>query len=170
MSKRDLFISLATQEVLYGKTTEYKYPNGTIPGYTRRPSNEELDKYFKAGGVAGYSPTVHWCGIFQVYLMQKAGVLCRWEYSQILNNLYDDPGLEITSGREAQTGLQVGDVVKVRPAQHHLMVLDPVSKGFIRGVEGNAGGLENPLLAINYMGNRDKNVVEEIQWRYRILN
>jgi len=169
MSKRDLFISLATQEVYRGQTAEYKYPNGTVPGYTRVPSKEELNAYFKAGGVAGYSPAVHWCGIFQVYLMQKAGVLCRWANYEISNNVYDDPGLEITTSKEAQQGLQTGDVVKVRLNQHHLMVLDPVSKGFIRGIEGNAGGLERPLLAINYRGNSDSNVVEEIQYRFRII-
>jgi hypothetical protein len=168
MSKRELFISLANQEVYRGQMSEYKYPN-SIPGYTRVPTKDELNAYFRAGGVAGYAPTVHWCGIFQVYLLQKAGVLCRWAYSEICNNLYDDPGLEITTGKDAQSGLQIGDVVKVRPDQHHLMVLDPVSKGFIRGVEGNAGGLKYPMLAINYMGNSDKNVVEEIQYRYRIV-
>ena len=168
MSKRDLFISLATQEVYRGQTAEYKYRN-SIPGYTRVPTKEELNAYFIAGGAAGYDPAVHWCGIFQVYMMQKAGVFCRWAYGEILNNVYDDPGLEITTDKVAQTGLQIGDVVKVQKNQHHLMVLDPVSKGFIRGIEGNAGGLKYPMLAINWMGNSGSNVVEEIQYRYRIV-
>jgi hypothetical protein len=168
MSKLDLFISYATTEVYHGKTTEYKYPGGTVPGFTRVPSKEELNGYFKAGGAAGYDPTVHWCGIFQVYLMQKAGVLCHWDRA-IVNNLYDED-LEIVSGADAQTGLRVGDVVRVKKNQHHLLVLDAVSRGFIRGIEGNAGGLKYPMLAINYMGNAASNVVEEIQFRYRIVN
>lgn len=167
MSKRDIYISYANSEVLYGKTTEYKYPEGTIPGYTRVPSKEELDNYFKAGGAPGYDPSVHWCGIFQVYLLKKAGVLCHWDQA-ILNDIYDED-LEIVSGEAAKTGLQVGDIVRVRQNQHHLMVLDPVSKGFIRGIEGNAGGLKYPMLAINYMGNANSNIVEEIEWRYRVV-
>jgi hypothetical protein len=167
MSKRDLFISYANSEVYHGKTTEYKYPGGTIPGFTRVPSKDELNAYFTAGGAAGYDPSIHWCGIFQVYLLKKAGVLCRWDRA-ILNDIYDED-LEITSGPAAQTGLQVGDIVRVRQNQHHLMVLDPVSKGFIRGIEGNAGGLKYPTLAINWMGNAKSNIVEEIEWRYRIV-
>lgn len=166
MSKRDLFIQYATSEVLYGKTTEYKYPNGTIPGYTRAPSKDELNKYFMAAG-SGYDPAVHWCGIFQVYLLQKAGIACRWDRA-IVNELYYDD-LEIVSGEAAQTGLQIGDIVRVKQNQHHLMVLDPVSKGFMRGVEGNAGGLQHPTLAINWFGNVKSNVVEEIQHRYRVI-
>lgn len=167
MSKRDLFITLATQEVLYGKTTEYKYPAGTIPGFTRPPSKEELNGYFKAAGAGGYDPTVHWCGIFQVYLLKKANVTCYWQQA-ICQTIYDED-LEIVSGKEAQTGLQVGDIVRVERNQHHLMVLEPVSKGFIRGIEGNAGGLKHPLVAMNWMGNTGSNVVEQIQWRYRIV-
>ena len=167
MSKRELFIQYATNEVLYGKTAEYKYPNGSIPGYTRTPSKEELNKYFQAAGVAKYDPTVHWCGIFQVYLLQKVGISCHWDRA-IVNDLYYDD-LEIVSGKDAQTNLQIGDIVRVQRNQHHLMVLDPVSKGFIRGVEGNAGGLQYPTLAINWFGNAKSNVVEEIQHRYRIV-
>ena len=167
MSKRELFIQYATNEVLYGQTTEYKYPNGTIPGYTRTPSNDELNNYFQAAGVAKYDPAVHWCGIFQVYLLQKAGVARQWDRA-IVNELYYDD-LEIVSGKEAQTGLEIGDIVRVRQNQHHLMILDPVSKGFMRGVEGNAGGLRYPTLAINWFGNAKSNVVEEIQHRYRII-
>jgi hypothetical protein len=168
MSKRDIFINYAAGEVYHGKMTEYKYPNGTIPGYTREPSKTELNAYFQAGGAAGYSPTVHWCGIFQVYLLKKAGVLCHWD-REILNDLYEED-LEITSGEAAKSGLLVGDIVRVQRNQHHLMVLDPASKGFIRGIEGNAGGLKYPMLAINYMGNAKSNIVEEIQFRYRIVN
>ena len=99
--------------------------------------------------------------------MKKAGVLCHWDRA-ILNDLYDED-LEIVSGEAAKTGLQVGDIVRVRQNQHHLMVLDPASKGFIRGVEGNAGGLRYPTLAINWMGNAKSNIVEEIEWRYRVI-
>jgi len=167
MSKRELFIQYATSEVLYGKTTEYKYPNGSIPGYTRVPSSEELNKYFQAADVAQYDPAVHWCGIFQVYLLQKAGVTCQWDRA-IANKLYYDD-LEIVSGEQAKTGLQIGDIVRVKHNEHHLMVLDPVSKGFIRGVEGNAGGLQYPTLAMNWFGNAKSNIVEEIQHRYRVI-
>ena len=167
MSKRELFIQYATNEVLYGTTTEYKSANGSVPGYTRTPSKDELNKYFQAAGVAGYDPAIHWCGIFQVYLLKKAGISCHWD-REIANDLYYDD-LEIVSGKEAQTGLQAGDIVRVQKNQHHLMVLEPVSKGFVRGVEGNAGGLKYPTLAINWVGNANSNVVEEIQFRYRIV-
>src|SRR5215204_2965443 len=100
MSKRDLFINYATTEVYHGNMTEYKYPNGTIPGYTREPSKAELNAYFKAADATAYSPTVHWCGVFQVFLLKKAGVSCHWDRA-ILNDLYEED-LEITSGAAAQ--------------------------------------------------------------------
>ena|GEM_PF-1197527 len=166
MSKLDVFYWYATCEVYHGGTTEWKQ-NGSIPGHTRVPSKEELDKYFKAGGVAGYDKNVHWCGIFQTYLLQKSGIACHWA-----REIVDDSGgkdLEIVSGEAAKKGLAVGDIVKVSHAQHHFMVLDAVTSGYIRSIEGNAGGLKYPLLAANWMGNAKHNVVADIQYRYRVI-
>jgi len=164
VNKLDAFYWLATCEVYHGGTQETK---GNIPGHIRVPSKEELNKYFKAGGVSGYNKTTHWCGIFQVYLLKSAGVACHWE-----REIVDDSGgkdLEIVSGEAAKKGLAVGDIVKVSHAQHHFMILEAVTKGYIRSIEGNAGGLEHPLLAANWMGNAKHNVVENIQFRYRVI-
>jgi len=50
------------------------------------------------------------------------------------------------------------------------MVLEPVTKGFIPGIEGNAGGKDSPLIAAFWMGNVRHNIVEEIQWWYRVIS
>jgi hypothetical protein len=164
VSKLDVFYWYATCEVYHGGTTEWKQSGG-IPGQTRVPSKEELNNYFKAASVAGYDKSVHWCGIFQIYLLKKAGVICHWDRAIVS----DGNDLEIVSGEDAKKGLAVGDIVKVSHAQHHLMVLEPVIKGYIRSIEGNAGGLAYPMLAANWMGNAKHNVVEDIQFRYRVV-
>jgi hypothetical protein len=165
MSKFDSYIWWANYEAYHGKVQTAG--RRSDPGFLRVPSKEELKNYMIAGGASGYDPTVHWCGIFQTYLLLKAGVACHWDRA-----IVDDSGgreLEVVSGTEAQKGLQCGDIVRVSHAQHHLMVLEPVTKGFIRSIEGNAGGLDHPLIAAYWMGNARHNTVETIQFRYRVI-
>lgn len=160
MSKLDSFIWNATIEAYCGKLV----PWGT--GIIRRPSKEELNKYFIAATGTPYDKTVHWCGIFQVYLLKKAGVACGWN-----REIVDESGgkdLEIVKGDDAKKGLAFGDIVRVQHNQHHLMVLEPAQKGFIRSIEGNAGGIEDPMIAAHWTLNKH-NVVEEIQYRYRVI-
>ncbi len=148
-------------------TTEWKQ-GGKTPGYTRVPSKAELDKYFRAADVPGYDKTVHWCGIFQVYLLKQAGVACHWN-----REIVDDSGgmdLEIVSGEDAKKGIQAGDIFKVSWAQHHFMALEPAEKGSITCIEGNAGGLAHPTLAARWMGNASNNTVGNIQYRYRVVS
>jgi hypothetical protein len=147
--------------------TEWKQGAST-PGCTRVPSKDELDKYFRAADVPGYDKRVHWCGIFQVYLLKQAGVACHWDRAIVDDSNGKD--LEIVSGEEAKRGLQAGDILRVGWAQHHFMALQPVEKGSIPCVEGNAGGLDHPTLAANWMGNALHNVVADIQYRYRVVS
>ena len=132
-----------------------------------------MNNYFKkVGWLEGYNEyhlkNTHQCGIFQTYLLTQADVACHWN-----REIVDDSGgkdLEITTGKEAQTGLTIGDIVKVSYGQHHFTVIDPVERGFIRSFEGNAGGLSYRRLAANWMGNMGLNVVEDIQYRYRVVS
>lgn len=65
----------------------------------------------------------------------------------------DDEGasdLETADAPEARLDLRIGDVLVREPEHHHIIVLDPVSAGPIRCVEGNAGGVGHPLLAMNW--------------------
>lgn len=104
-------------------------PESNIPGKLRHPSYAELDNYFKtAGWKEGFTyynkKNTHWRGIFQTYLLKQAGIACHWN-----REIVDDSGgedLEITTGKEAQTGLAVGDIVKVSYGQHHFLVIEPV--------------------------------------------
>ncbi|MGH9948012.1 MAG: hypothetical protein ACRD6X_12540 [Pyrinomonadaceae bacterium] len=157
--------TLAANEVFQGETstTDYK---GNVPGHTRVPTKNELNKYFSAAGIP-YSPGVHWCGIFQLWLLKSSGVACHWDRA-----IVDDSGgkdLEIVSGEEAKKGLAVGDIVRIGHAQHHFMILEPAAKGYLRNIEGNAGGIKYPMLAANWAVSMTRNVVEDIQFRYRVL-
>jgi len=166
VSKLDSFIWWAMAETYRGKLETY----GNSPGITRRPSKAELDEYFKTGGAAGYDKRFHWCGLYQTFLLKKAGVACSW---RIGGGIVDESGgtdLQIVSGPEAQKGLAFGDIVRVKYHEHHLMVLEPVEKGYIPGIEGNAGGKNNPLIAAYWMGNALHNVVEQIQFRFRVVS
>lgn len=168
MKKFESFYMGAVMEIFNSPgTTEWKQ-GGKTPGYTRVPSKEELDKYFRAADVPGYDPSVHWCGIFQVHLLKQAGVACHWN-----REIVDDSGgadLEIVSGEDAKKDLLAGDIIKVSWAQHHFMILEPVEKGSIPSIEGNAGGLKYPTLAARWMGNASNNTVENIQYRYRVVS
>lgn len=166
MRKIDLFIWWAMSEMYRGNLET----NGKSPGITRVPSKSELDEYFKAGGAAGYDKRFHWCGLYQTYLLKKAGVACHW---QIGDGIKDDSGgtdLQIVNGEEARKGLAFGDIVRVKHNEHHFMVLEPVEKGYITSIEGNAGGKDYPKIAAYWMGNALHNVVGEIQYRYRVVS
>lgn len=166
MKKFEIFYIGAIMEVFSQGATEWK--QGGTPGYTRVPSKEELDKYFRAADVQGYNKSVHWCGIFQVYLLKQAGVACHWD-----REIVDDSGgndLEIVTGEDAKKGLAAGDIIKVSWALHHFMILEPVEKGSITCIEGNAGGLDHPTLASRWMGNALHNTVGNIQYRYRVIS
>ncbi len=170
MSKLGSLFWCANIEILYGKTKPVPVagPKGSIPGILRIPSKEELNNYFRTAGAGGYVKTVHWCGIFQTYLLINAGVACHWHYE-----IVDDSGgkdLEIVRGKDAQQGLAIGDIVRIHHNEHHFMVLEPVTKGYIRSFEGNAGGPEQPLLAAYWMANARHNVVEDVYIRYRVVS
>ena len=166
MSKLDSFIWHAIIEAYRGEMKTSK----NAPGFTRTPSKPELDAYFKVGGAAGYDDRYHWCGLYQTYLLQQAGVACEWIVGSGIKDLSGGRDLAITSGDAARQGLAFGDVVRVRHHEHHLMVLEPVAKGYIPSIEGNAGGRGNPLIAAFWQGNAVHNTVAEIQWRYRVVS
>lgn len=184
MSKLNQLLWAANIEILHGlltpsvnphsdKTVTIKGRKGSIPGTLRRPSDAEMDNYFKKAGIlAGFTTYdkkhTHWCGIFQTYLLNQVGVACHWA-----REIVDDSGgrdLAIAKGTDAQKGLQIGDIVRVHHQEHHFMVIDPVETGFVRSFEGNAGGLKNRLLAANWMANMRHNVVQQIYLRYRVIS
>jgi hypothetical protein len=166
MSKFDSFIWWAMAEAYSGNLESY----GNSPGITRKPTKAELDRYFIAGGAPGYDKRYHWCGLYQVFLLKKAGVACRWQIGGGIEDASGGADLQIVSGAEAQKDLAFGDIVRVKHHEHHLMVLEPVEKGYIPGIEGNAGGRDNPKIAARWMANALHNVVEQIQFRYRVIS
>ncbi|MCI0640938.1 MAG: hypothetical protein L0Y72_27010 [Gemmataceae bacterium] len=167
MNKLGTLILWALAEIYHGKTQSVPAKGG-IPGILRIPSVEELKKYFKTAGAGDYDKKVHWCGIFQTYLLIKAGVACHWKYEIVDDSNGKD--LEILKGPAAQKGLAIGDIVRIHHHEHHFMVFDPVASGFVRSFEGNAQGPEYPTLAANWMGNMKHNVVSDIYMRYRVLS
>ena len=164
--KKQKYIDWAMYELYNGETKFIETPRHAT-GILRRPTTAELKNYFAVAGVGAYDPRVHWCGIFQVYLLRKAGVACSWN-----RQIVDDSGgkdLEIVTGLDARKDLAIGDIVKIHRHEHHFMVAQPATKGFLHNIEGNAGGPESPLIAANWGANMFKNVVEDVYARYRII-
>lgn len=171
--KKDKYAIACLIELNCGKTIQLKGLGQNV-GVLRRPSVEELNKYFAAAGMGRYDPKVHWCGLFQVYLLKQAGVNCHWA-----REIVDDSGgadLEIVRGDAARNDLQMLDIVRIHREEHHFTVLQPATGGFLGNFEGNAGGIKpdkfgqvNPLIACNWAANMTKNVVEDVYVRYRII-
>jgi hypothetical protein len=166
--KLDQFVMSAMSELFKPEATTFKGQDN-VPGWTRVPSKSELDNYFKTS-LAGpaFDPTVHWCGIFATYLLKKAGVRCHWAMGDGITDDSNGQDLETTDSPNAQKDLQIGDVVVREPQHHHIIVLEPVDAGTIRCVEGNAGGVGKPLLAMHWAANMRNNTVGNIVKRYRI--
>ena len=76
----------------------------------------------------------------------------------------------VTDDERAKKGLDIGDIVKVHHNEHHFMVLSATTSGFIRNFEGNAGGIDHPMLAANWAANMSSNVVADVYVRYRVLD
>lgn len=166
--KVDRFYMSAMLELFKPNMQEAPVP-GRAAGIIRVPTKAELDVYFKeslAGG--GYDPSAHWCGIFATYLLRKAGVRCHWVMSKGITDDSNGADYEVATDSEAQQGLQPGDVVIREPQHHHIIVMEPVASGVIPCVEGNAGGIGHPLLAMNWAANARNNTVGNVVKRYRI--
>jgi hypothetical protein len=170
MSRVEQFVQLAIAEVSK-PGAQAAQVRGSVPGSTRKPTNDELDAYFRESKASNaFDPSAHWCGIFAVSMLRRAGVRCHWVVDGgIFNDLYEDQeDLEITTGADAQKGIQYGDVLVREPNHHHIIVLEPVTAGTIRCVEGNAQGVGSPLLAMNWGGNMANNCIANVNTRYRI--
>jgi hypothetical protein len=170
MSKRGEFLYFALNEVLMDGAVEVG--KGGLPGYTRVPSRTELDEYFTGCGSTfpSFDPRVHWCGIFAAYLLKLIGVRCHWAMGR---GIVDDSGgedLEIVRGAEAKTGLLEGDILIREPNHHHIIALEDVTSGRISCIEGNAGGIGSPLVAMRWAGNMAYNTTSHVTVRYRILS
>jgi hypothetical protein len=169
MSKLDAFLWWANIEV-YRSGVDFENKTNSDSGFVRRPSSDELDNYCIGAGLRKYEPTGHWCGIFQTYLMKKAGINCHWVISKGIK-------IEAASKHEIQEDvmpaagkdLALGDILIVQHNDHHIMVLEPTRSGYIPSIEGNAKGINNPALGAFYTGNALHNVVSKIQKRYRIV-
>ncbi len=145
---------------------------GNIPGYTRVPSKADLDRYFKGcgGNYRGYDTGSHWCGIFATYLMKLAGVNCHWVMGKGIQDDSNGADLEvILDGVTARKDIIVGDILVREPNHHHIIALDGPKSGSIRCIEGNAGGIKYPLLAMDWAANAHNNQVGNVSARYRIL-
>jgi len=171
MSKLDSFMWWANLEVYRGEML-FADGKGYSSGILRIPSKTELNNYFiEAGLLGGYDPKAHWCGIFQTYLLKKAGIQCHWVISKgIKIEDVSKQEIEESSGPAAMKDLAPGDIVVVKHHGHHIMVLEPTKSGSIKCIEGNARGITSPTLGAYYTGNNLHNVVQEIQRRYRILS
>jgi hypothetical protein len=78
MSRVEQFVQLAMSEVSKPGAQGVQV-KGSVPGFTRKPTDDELDAYFqesKAGNA--FNPSAHWCGIFAACLLKRAGVRCHW--------------------------------------------------------------------------------------------
>ena len=136
--------------------------NGRRP--TRRPSSEDLHRYFTQCGASypGFDDTMAWCGIFATYILRKAGVKVRW--ARRIEDLSGGQQVKDIVGHE---GMGPGDVA-VRGAagqNHHFIVLETPKNGVIRSVDGNYGGVGNPVL---FCGHHWKNTVSSVDHYYRI--
>ena len=166
--KLDQFVMSAMSEMFKPEATTFSGQD-KAPGWTRIPTKSELDNYFRTS-LAGpaFDSTAHWCGIFATYLLKKAGVRCHWVMCDGITDDSNGVDLETASGPDAQKDLKIGDVVVREPEHHHIIVLEPVTAGAIRCVEGNAGGVGKPLLAMNWAANMRNNNVAHVVKRYRI--
>ncbi len=157
---RDRFMQLAVEEMKGAKQ--------------RRPSIEELNKYFIGCDSVwkGYDANTHWCGIFATYLLRKAGAKVRWVMALGIHNLVgrENPeGYMHTTFHKGNTGIGVGDICVRGRGRHHFIVFGPPDEhgNFERCIEGNYGGIENPLL---HDGKRWKNNVNNVDCFYRVSN
>lgn len=159
ISLKNRFIILAHQEMKQAKQ--------------RRPSVNELNKYFIEcnGPWKGYDPTTHWCGIFATYLLRKAGANVKWVMSRGIHNQTGDEnstGEIHTKYYEGNNGIMVGDICVRGKGQHHFIIIGPPDESgvFEHCIEGNYGGVTNPLL---HQGKRHKNNKNVVNYYYRIL-
>jgi hypothetical protein len=146
-----------------GKTTILRSA-GREPGILRVPSVAELELYFSTAAGVRYDPKVHWCGIFQTYLLKKAGVNCHWDQA-----IVDDSGgtdLEISTGDAAKKGPAIGDIVRINHHQHHFTVAQPAERGLLFNIEGNWTRKSTDR---GELGGLSKNIVEDICIRYRVV-
>ncbi len=160
LSKKHSFIILAHQEMKMLKQ--------------RRPSNQELDNYFaQCGGTWKRNDHVtHWCGIFVTYLLRNAGANVKWKMGHGIRNQSEseNPGggvdLQYVLGNN---GIMPGDICVRGNGQHHFIIIgEPDIHGtFEYCIEGNYGGLGNPLL---HQGKRAENNQGDVNYYYRILN
>lgn len=146
----------------------------------RRPTMDELNKYFiECDSIwNGYNSTTHWCGIFATYLLRKAGAKVRWVWRRGIHNLTgaDNPEGDMNvrmyfskkQGDSYVNNINVGDICVRGDGQHHFIVLEPPDEHGTFGhcVEGNYGGLGNPLL---YQGKRANNNKHFVHTYYRVF-
>jgi len=173
MFKLARFVNLAMMEVFKADVRGHDVQTAKVRGRenlaVRIPTRAELNGYFLGAGCAGgYDPTTHWCGIYATHFLRLADVRCHWERG---NGIIDDSGgedLEIVYGPDAQKGLKFGDVLVREPEHHHIIVFGEVEAGPIRCIEGNAGGIKHPLIAMDYPPNQANNSVGRVVSRYRI--
>jgi len=139
-------------------------------GYTREPSLEEMDKYFKgSGGFSGYSGNkgVSWCGVFATYILRKVCTGVAWKGGKLVDLSPGGKNLKIVYGG---AGLQAGDVAvrdsKSSVGNHHFIVLGAPTGEQITTVDGNYGGVNVRRL---FYGNHAKNKVGAVDGYYRLI-
>jgi hypothetical protein len=158
---RDLITSVAIQE--YFET-----------GDGGKPTMKQLDKYFQAAkvGFKSYNQAdkhtqTHWCGIFAVYCLQRAGLNdARW-------GINPDIGVWAICGpvkvitKQRGKGIQVGDVGVIQKESHHFIITE-VSDTHVTCIDGNG----DPPSNMAYLGGviiPKQRSLSDIAWYYHVF-
>jgi len=138
----------------------------------RKPAQSELDRYFAecGGHWKKADGTVHWCGVFTAYLLRKAGARVWWVMGWGIHNVVgnENPEGNIYVHRiDGNKGISIGDIAVRDSSVHHFIVLSQPDKyGNYECVEGNYGGIGNPML---HHGKNYKNNLSRVHLFYRVL-
>jgi hypothetical protein len=109
-----------------------------------------MAQYFAAGGktwTGASTNTIHWCGLFSLYVLRLAGVACSWNGSIVPggHQLVQHP---MPSNIKQFPGVHIGDVVVRKDDtghEHYIIIAQEVPPGRhsynIWAVDGNSTGI-----------------------------
>jgi hypothetical protein len=114
-----------------------------------RPTDHQMAKYFKVGGkewTSASTNTIHWCGLFSLWVLKRAAVTCYWNGSivPVGGQLVHHP---MPFNIKQFPGVHMGDVAVRKDdvgKEHYIIIAQEVPPGkhsySIWAIDGNSTG------------------------------
>jgi hypothetical protein len=166
--------SLRSSLVIFNAQCQWSWAP-PITSSEHRPTDLLMTQYFSAGGktwTGASNNTIHWCGLFSLYVLKLAGVACSWSGGIIPagNQLVRHT---MPSSISQFPGVHIGDVV-VRSdptsGEHFIVIAQEVPPGkhsySIWAVDGNSTG--NPKDPRVRFSNNWKHTTEKFKYWYSV--